>query len=421
MTEIASPTAPHILMASMPAAGHVYPHLEVIRALVAAGYRVTYLIGAGFKEVVEATGADFLGYDSAFPRLGGATKAADDSAGAAPELAADLQKLNPALGMVFMANDTAAMLPVLKELFESDRPDLVLFGSGAPAAGIFAEKMGAPAVAMVPAFASWDGAEAEMLKRMGGVDMSDPRLLEAKERLQQSLDGYGLGEFSHRIGFNSNPDQALVFIPEALQPHPEKVDRSVYHFAGAAISDSQSDADWDLPSGQKIMLISLGSTFTRNVPFYRACMEAFGGLAGWHVVLQIGPLTTVEELGEIPANVEVHHWLPQVAILKRADVFLTHAGMGGSREGLALGVPMIAAPQAVDQFQNADSLVAAGVAVKVDGFEVTASELRAALAAVQQPAIRERSREIAREMAEQDGVRFSLEFIASLLADKVAV
>ena len=49
MTEIASPTAPHILMASMPAAGHVYPHLEVIRALVAAGYRVTYLIGAGFK------------------------------------------------------------------------------------------------------------------------------------------------------------------------------------------------------------------------------------------------------------------------------------------------------------------------------------------------------------------------------------
>lgn len=227
--------------------------------------------------------------------------------------------------------------------------------------------------------------------------------------------------WSERFSFDSRPKKSLLLIPEALQPQPEKLDRSVYHFAGVAISTSQSDVDWDLPSGQKIMLISLGSTFTRNVPFYRACLEVFGGLAGWHMVLQIGPLTTVEELGEIPANFEVHSWVPQVAILKRADVFLTHAGMGGSREGLALGVPMIAAPQAVDQFQNADSLVAAGVAAKVDGFEVTAAELRAALAAAQQPAIRERSREIAREMAEQDGVRFSLEFIASLLADKVAV
>lgn len=421
MTEIASATAPHILMASVPAAGHVYPHLEVIRALVATGYRVTYLVGAGFKEVVESTGADFLGYDSAYPRLGGATKAPGSSSEQGPGPAADMQKLDPVRGMIFMANDTAAMLPVLKDLFEADRPDLVLFGSGAPAAGIFAEKMGIPAVAMVPAFASWDGAEAEILKRMGDIDMNDSRLLAAKARLQQSLESYGLGEFSHRIGFNSNPEKALVFIPEALQPHPEKVDRSVYHFAGATISDSQSDADWVLPADKKLMLISLGSTFTRNVPFYRACLEAFGGLDGWHIVLQVGPLTTADELGEIAANVEVHHWVPQVAILKKANIFLTHAGMGGSREGLALGVPMIAAAQAVDQFQNADSLVAAGVAAKVDGFEADAADLLAAFEFVQRPEVRERSAQIAREMADQDGIQFSLDFIADLLGSKVSV
>lgn len=419
MTELSSTTAPHILMASVPAAGHVYPHLEVIRALVQSGYRVSYLMGEGFREVIEGTGAEFVGYESAFPRLGGATKAADSTSKAA--FTGDIQKLNPATGMILMANDTAAMLPVLSAFFESDRPDLVLFGSGAPAAGIFAEKMNVPAVAMVPAFAAWDGAEEEMLKRMGNVDLSDPTFVAAKEDLHRTLREYGLEEWSDRVGFNSRPQNALVFIPEALQPHPEKVDRSVYHFAGVAISDLQSEVDWNLPTDKKVMLISLGSTFTRNVAFYRACIEAFGGLADWHVVLQIGPLTAVEELGDIPANFEVHSWVPQVAILKNAELFLTHAGMGGSREGLSLGVPMIAAPQAVDQFQNADSLVAAGVAVKVDGFEATAADLRAAFEAVQQPTIRERSAEIALQMATQDGVQFSLDFIKALLGERISV
>ncbi|MGD9430632.1 nucleotide disphospho-sugar-binding domain-containing protein [Arthrobacter russicus] len=354
----------------------------MIRGLVGAGYRVSYLMGDAFRDAVQSTGADFLEYDSVFPRLGGASK-----------------RNGP----------------------ETDRPDLVLHDTGAPVAGFSAEKLGIPAIALEAAFAFWDGAEQELLQQMGGVDLADPRVAELRAAQRRMLGEYGLEAWSERFSFDSRPKKSLLFIPEALQPQPEKLDRCVYHFAGVAISTSQSELAWAAPAGKKLMLISLGSIVTQNAPFYRACMEAFGGLAGWHVVLQIGPLTTVEELGEIPANVEVHHWLPQVAILKRADVFLTHAGMGGSREGLALGVPMIAAPQAVDQFQNADSLVAAGVAAKVDGFEVTAAELRAALAAAQQPAIRERSREIAREMAEQDGVRFSLEFIASLLADKVAV
>jgi hypothetical protein len=40
-----------------------------------------------------------------------------------------------------------------------------------------------------------------------------------------------------------------------------------------------------------------------------------------------------------------------------------HAGMGGCSEGLCEGVPMIAVPQAVDQFTNAQMLAQSGVAV----------------------------------------------------------
>ncbi|WP_433393857.1 nucleotide disphospho-sugar-binding domain-containing protein [Micromonospora sp. KLBMP9576] len=53
--------------------------------------------------------------------------------------------------------------------------------------------------------------------------------------------------------------------------------------------------------------------------------------------------------------------------------------MGGSSEGLFAGVPMIAVPQAVDQFMNADRLVELGVARRVDTPHATAETLRAAL------------------------------------------
>ncbi|MEV4627232.1 nucleotide disphospho-sugar-binding domain-containing protein [Micromonospora sp. NPDC049523] len=63
----------------------------------------------------------------------------------------------------------------------------------------------------------------------------------------------------------------------------------------------------------------------------------------------------------------------------QADAFVTHAGMGGSSEGLFTGTPMIAVPQAVDQFTNADRLVELGVARRVHTADATAEALRTAL------------------------------------------
>jgi UDP:flavonoid glycosyltransferase YjiC (YdhE family) len=78
--------------------------------------------------------------------------------------------------------------------------------------------------------------------------------------------------------------------------------------------------------------------------------------------------------------------------------------MGGSSEGLACGTPVIAAPQAVDQFDNADRLVALGVARRVDTATVTAEQLRAALLGlVGDPAVRARAAGIQRELREQAG------------------
>jgi UDP:flavonoid glycosyltransferase YjiC (YdhE family) len=49
------------------------------------------------------------------------------------------------------------------------------------------------------------------------------------------------------------------------------------------------EGEWRRPEGvEKVVLVSLGSAFTHQPGFYRECVRAFGGLDGWHLVLQIG-------------------------------------------------------------------------------------------------------------------------------------
>lgn len=93
-------------------------------------------------------------------------------------------------------------------------------------------------------------------------------------------------------------------------------------------------------------------------------------------MLSIGKHVDPADLGDVPANVEVHSWVPQPAILRQADLFVTHAGAGGSQEGLATATPMIAVPQAADQFGNAEVLQGLGVAKCVPTEEATAGTLR---------------------------------------------
>lgn len=95
--------------------------------------------------------------------------------------------------------------------------------------------------------------------------------------------------------------------------------------------------------------------------------------------MSIGRHVDRATLGPVPSNVELHEWVPQLAVLGRASVFVTHAGMGGCSEGLYQGVPMVAVPQAVDQFGNAAMLEALGVGVHLPMQQATPGALRDAV------------------------------------------
>ncbi|MER5361134.1 macrolide-inactivating glycosyltransferase [Streptomyces sp. NPDC002785] len=388
----------HIAMFSIAAHGHVNPSLEVIRELVARGHRVSYAIPASFAEKVAATGAEPVLYTSVLP-----TEEAPDAWGT--ELIDDLEPF---------LDDAVQALPQLIKAFGGDEPDLVLHDITSYPARVLAHRWGVPAVSLSPNLVAWDGYEAEVGEPVTAELKRSERGRAYYRRFQDWLTENGIDQNPDSFG---RPQRSVVLIPEVLQPNADRVDRAVHTFAGACQGDRADQGEWRRPEGaDKVLLVSLGSTFTNQPGFYRDCVTAFGSLPGWHVVLQIGAWVDAAELGDVPANVEVHSWVPQLSVLKQADAFITHAGAGGSQEGLATATPMVAVPQAADQFGNADMLQALGVARHLPMAEVTPELLRAAvLGLVGDPEVAKRAVAVRERMAGEGGTKRAADLIEAEL------
>lgn len=344
-------------MVGVPAISHVLPSLEIIRELVARGHRVTYANDPFVADVIEATGAVLVPYRSTLPVV--------DNNWPEDPIAA---------GTVFL-DDAIQALPQLRAAYDDDPADLYLYDIGGYAGRALAEAQGRPTLQLSPSFVAWDGYAEEVgaaLKALPGADAY-------QEKFASWLAGCGATTLDPDV-FSGRPERAIAVIPRAMQPNADRVDEEVVTFVGPCLGDRAGQGRWERPAGvEKVLLVSLGSAFTRQPDFYRECAAAFGELPGWHVVLQIGKYVDPAELGELPGNIEVHRWVPQLAILEQADAFITHAGMGSSGEGLYCGVPMIAVPQSAEQPMNADRLVELGVARRIDTADATAEVLRSAL------------------------------------------
>ncbi|MER6631518.1 macrolide family glycosyltransferase [Streptomyces sp. NPDC000987] len=385
----------HIAMVGIPAVSHVLPSLDIVRELVARGHRVTYANDPAVADLITTTGAELVPCSSVLP-------VADHDWPDDPVAAMD----------IFLDNAVQA-LPRLRAAYDQDPADLYLYDIGAYAARALAESQGRPLMQLSPTFVAWDGYEQDVavhLRQLPGADAH-------RAKFARWLTGCGAST-TDVDAFSGRPSRTLALITRAMQPHADRVDTDTVTFVGPCFDPAAGADGWIRPAhAENVLLISLGSAYTRRPEFYRQCLAAYGRLPGWHVVLQIGKYTDPRDLGDIPPGVEVHSWVPQRAILEQADAFVTHAGMGGCGEGLLAGVPMIAVPQAVDQFMNADRLVELGVARRVDTAEATAETLRAALNdLVTDPEVARRSASLSAGARAEGGTARAADLIEDVLS-----
>ena len=141
----------------------------------------------------------------------------------------------------------------------------------------------------------------------------------------------------------------------------------------------------------------------------------------FQVVLPKGKNIELSELGPIPSNVIVVEKAPQLELLKRAALCITHAGLNTTLETLAQGVPMVAIPIAYDQPGVAARIAHHGVGEFIEVDDLTVDGLHALIQKVlKTPAYRENAQRFKNIIAKRHGLDVASEAIESAFKKALA-
>jgi MGT family glycosyltransferase len=125
-----------------------------------------------------------------------------------------------------------------------------------------------------------------------------------------------------------------------------------FHYAGPFhVSENHAPIPfpWAKLNGKPLIYASLGTLVNGLDHVYKTILKAVGKLPDVQVVLSIGTNIDPDILEPIPQNTIMVRKAPQIELLKRAALCITHAGLNTTLESLAHGVPMVAIPIAYDQ------------------------------------------------------------------------
>ncbi|MFE5502413.1 glycosyltransferase [Amycolatopsis japonica] len=336
-----------LIFTSLVSHGHLYPLLPLAVAARDAGHEVVFATGDDMLTVVEKAGLAVesagFGMREAFEQVAGPDAPKPNASDAPPE------SFNPVIGEVFGNVLPRRFVADLTPVLERHRPDLVVYESGNAGGAIAAHLAGIPAIG-------------HGFGRFSPGDVMDVI--------------YGrLAEFTAEVGLpdldtRSFGDPVVDICPESVQS-PE--------FLAGANRIPLRPVGWaepgDLPAGvvgrdksRPLVYLTLGTAFGDEDVLKRA----IGGLARLDadVVVAAGPTVDPAALGEVPGNVRVEMWVPQVELLPHVDLVVHHGGSGTTLGAFGAGLPQLVLPQGADQFTNAEAVVAAGVGVQLIGAEV---------------------------------------------------
>lgn len=128
-----------------------------------------------------------------------------------------------------------------------------------------------------------------------------------------------------------------------------------------------------LPVDMKIVYISFGSQVFYQPEIFRKIQRACSHLP-LRLVFSIGDLE-LEPGWEDSDKVQFYRYAPQIEILKKADLFITHGGANSVMESLRANVPILVSPICNDQVHQAYFVCRSGVGRAIDLKTASESEI----------------------------------------------
>ena len=413
-------------------AGHLLPAGAVGKALVGRGHRVTFVARSRSAELVQRIGLPLYILDEQrlpYPRF-------------LPlwlpfTLVGQGWKIVMRTSFQWRAELVLRLLPEILAELDADG---VIVDQTTPAAGSAAQRAGLPFVticsallwneepAVPPQFTSWpyhDAALARLRNRLGYATFHwfiGPVL----RTINCYRKAWGFPAF-RRIDDSISPLAQVSqlcaefdFPRRQLPPH--------FHYVGSLAARRATggggDFPWERLDGRPLIFASLGTVpDPTNLPVFRKIAEACAGLDA-QLVMTLGRWTDGqaslrERLGPLPGDPILVDFAPQLALLEKAALLVTHAGVNTVLESLELGVPMVALPRSVDQLGMGARIEQSGVGLRMSFQRGRPDELRTLIERVLgEDGFRQRVRRMQKSMIAAGGAERAAEIVERALVTR---
>jgi MGT family glycosyltransferase len=190
-----------------------------------------------------------------------------------------------------------------------------------------------------------------------------------------------------------------------------------FHYVGPLRRDQAGSQafPWDRLDGRPVVYASLGTLQNRRAPLFRCFADACAGLGVQLVVAHGGGLTDADAAA-LPGHPLVVRYAPQLDVLAKARVTITHAGLNTVLDSLASGVPLVTIPLTYEQPAIARRVESIGAGRTLSIRALTVDRLTRTLQDVlDRSAYHEAARRMRDAILEAGGVRKAASVIGSLI------
>lgn len=389
-----------IVFFCIPAHGHTNPTLGVVRELINRGHQVWYYSYNVMREKIEATGAIFVSCDEY-----------DMEQKLEPKDAARVGK-DLAFSTKILVDTTLALDDNVCADMEQMKPDCIVADSMAVWGKAVALKLGIPFVSSTTTFA-FNQHSAKIMKQSVGellrMIFSMPKIGKDIKRLQDK--GYPIKSVLDIIQ-NDDNTHTVVYTSAQFQPCAETFSDK-YAFVGPSIRPAESEI---VKTKDKLVYISMGTVNNDMLSLYNKCIEAFAK-TDYQVIMSVGDLVPMEKFGTLPENIAVYSSVDQIAVLEKADVFISHCGMNSVNESLYFSVPLVMLPQTTEQGGVAERVSQLGAGMKLEKKDAT-SILNAVDTVLANKSYQENAATIAEGFKRCTGAKGAADKILSVCAGK---
>ncbi|MGR5965276.1 macrolide family glycosyltransferase [Bacillus cereus] len=389
------------IVINFPAEGHINPTIGVVKELVNRREEVIYYCEEEYRCKLQNTDVKFRNYGGMLEEINLENRMKD--------------MFNP-LQMVYrFLRTTEKAIPFLLESINREKFDYMIYDQHFILGRILAEILTIPTVASCTTFAMTKEILEDMKEKFNEIDVNSTLYKECNTIMNRISDRYNVKIHSLEELFHYESDITLVFTSKYFQPHSDSFNNHV-KFIGPSIISRNEEMEFPLYKleGKSVIYISMGTELNEQLELYKKCMQAFKDFNGI-VVISVGKEIDLMAFSNTPSHFIIRPYVPQLEILKYADVFITHGGMNSVSEGLYHNTPLIILPITNDQPLVAKRVEELNAGIVLNYKNVTVAELKEATnTLLNNSSYKEASTVIGRSLRESGGYRRAVDEIFNL-------